>query len=71
MRDEYDFSSDQFPKPERGKFYRKGATFTVPLRLEGELHAHYAARAAAKGVSTDAFINDLLRASMEPLDAAE
>ena len=66
MRDEYDFS-----QAERGRFYRPGADFIPPVHLEPEVLAFLTARAAARGVSLDEFVNALLKKGIELIEAAE
>lgn len=56
MRREYDFS-----KGVRGKFYRPGATFLIPVYLEPEVQAAVAQRAAEDGTDLSAEVNRMLR----------
>ena len=66
MKTEYDFS-----KGTRGKFYREGAQLVPPVHLELDVLKYLSARAAARGTSLDALVNDLLRKDIELIKAAE
>jgi hypothetical protein len=56
MKEEYDFS-----KGERGKFYRPGARFHLPVYLEEAVMGPLSAIAERKGVPVDELVNDLLK----------
>ena len=64
MKDEYDFS-----KGERGKFFRDGAILVPPVHLEPEILAYLSARAAARGTSLSALVNELLKKDIELIEA--
>lgn len=59
-KDEYDFSD-----ADRGKFFREGALFEVPIYLEPEVLAYYTARAKEKGVTVDELLNAVLKRDIE------
>lgn len=69
MRDEYDFSKDG--KPQRGRFYREGATLVPPVHLDPEVLAFLSQRAEARGISLSEFVNILLKKDIELIEAAE
>lgn len=56
MRREYDFS-----KGVRGKFYRPGAKFLIPVYLEPEVQAAVAQRAAKDGTDLSEEVNRIIR----------
>jgi hypothetical protein len=56
MRREYDFS-----KGVRGKFYRPGAKFFIPVYLEPKVQAFVAEQAARDGVGVSEVVNRLLK----------
>ena len=56
MKEEYDFSDGV-----RGKFHRGGATFRVPLYLDPEIVEYLSSRAQARGIETEALVNEWLR----------
>ncbi len=60
MMREYDFS-----KGERGKFYRKDATFILPVYLEADVSDFMSQLAEAEGVSLQEMVNKWLRASIQ------
>ena len=64
MQQEYDFS-----KGERGKFYRAGARFHLPVYLEESVMGSLSAIAERKGVQVDDLINDLLKKELAIADA--
>ena len=66
MKDEYDFS-----KGERGRFFRPDAVLTPPVHLDPEVLAFLTARAAARGISLNDLVNDLLKKDIELIEAAE
>ena len=59
MREEYDFS-----KGERGKFYREGATFIMPVYLEADVGNFMSQLAEAEGITLQEMVNKWLRASI-------
>jgi hypothetical protein len=65
MKDEYDFS-----KAERGKFYRRDMQLIPPIQLDPEVLSYLAERAAERGTSLNALINELLRKDIEVIEAA-
>lgn len=56
MRDEYDFT-----KGERGRFFREGATLSIPIHLESDILVSLRERAESQGVSLGTLVNGLLR----------
>lgn len=64
MPDEIDFSGGV-----RGKFYRPGATFNVPVYLDTQVLEYFAERAKAKGIPLNEFINQLLKKDIELIEA--
>lgn len=66
MKDEYDFS-----KGVRGKFYRAGAHFKLPVYLEHEVQSYLAQRASERGVELSELVNDLLRKDIELIEAGK
>lgn len=65
MKDRYDFS-----KGERGKFYREGAVFRLPVYLDEKVQDYLAAKADAKGVELADLVNDMLRKDIELIEMA-
>jgi predicted HicB family RNase H-like nuclease len=66
MKDEYDFSNG-----ERGRFFRKEATLVPPVRLDPKILAFLTERAAARGISVNDLVNELLKKDIELIEAAE
>ncbi|MCK1743401.1 hypothetical protein IVA80_21725 [Bradyrhizobium sp. 139] len=64
MKDEYDFSA-----AERGKFFRKGASFVPPVYLEPEVLAYLSELAVTQGTSLNDLVNTLLKEDIERIDA--
>ena len=52
----------------RGKFYRPGATFHLPVYLDDQLQARLSALATAKGVELTALVNELLKKDLERIE---
>ena len=63
MKREYDFS-----KGVRGKFYKAGATFKLPVYLDEKVQSYLAAKAASKGVELSDLVNDLLKKEIEIIE---
>lgn len=63
MMDRYDFS-----KGERGKFYREGAVFRLPVYLDEKVQDYLVARADAKGVDLADLVNEMLRKNIELIE---
>ena len=63
---EYDFRNGQ-----RGRFLRPEAALLPPVHLDPEILAFLTARAEARGVSLNEFVNMLLRKDIELIEAAE
>ncbi len=63
MKQRYDFS-----KGERGKFYRPGAVFRLPVYLEKDVEAYLAKKAEAKGVELSDLVNELLKKDIELIE---
>lgn len=66
MKPEYDFSKGQ-----RGKFYKPGAAFKLPVYLEEAVQSYLAAKAQAKGVDLSDLVNDLLRKEIELIESVK
>jgi hypothetical protein len=66
MRKEYDFS-----KGERGKFYRAGAKFNLPVYLDDEVLTYVQERAKAKGIEVGRLVNEMLRRDIELIEAVK
>ena len=63
MPDEIDFSGGV-----RGKFYRPGATFNVPVYLDTQVLKYLAERAKAKGIPLNELVNQLLKKDIELIE---
>lgn len=63
MRDEYDFS-----KAVRGKFHRPEARIELPIYLEDEIARYLSERAASKGTTLGALVNQLLKKDIELIE---
>ena len=61
--DEIDFSGGV-----RGKFYRPGATFNLPVYLDAQVIEYLTERAKAKGVPLNELINQLLKKDIELIE---
>lgn len=66
MKREYDFS-----KGERGKFYKPGAVFKLPVYLDEEVQTYLAKKAEPKGVELSELINKLLKKETEIIEAVK
>jgi hypothetical protein len=66
MKREYDFS-----KGERGKFYKLGAVFKLPVYLDEEVQTYLAKKAEAKGVELSELVNKLLKKETEIIEAVK
>ena len=64
MKEEYDFS-----KGERGKFYRPGGRFHLPVYLEEAVMGPLSAIAERKGIQVDDLVNDLLKKELAIAEA--
>lgn len=64
MKQRYDFS-----KGERGKFYRAGAVFKLPVYLDEAVEDYLAKKAEAKGVELSELVNELLKKDIELIEA--
>jgi hypothetical protein len=64
MPEEIDFSGGV-----RGKFYRPGATFNLPVYLDTPVLEYLAARAKARGVPLNELVNELLKKDIELIEA--
>ena len=56
MKTEYDFSNG-----ERGKFYREGAKFNLPVYLDEDVASYLQRQAKAKGKDLNEIVNDWLK----------
>ncbi len=65
MEKEYDFS-----KGERGKFYKKDATFQVPIYLEPEIESFIQKLAYEQKMSISKIVNALLFKDKELIEIA-
>jgi len=59
-----------FSKGVRGKFFRPGAKFNLPVYLDDQVQARLTALANAKGVDLSALVNDMLRKDLELIEMA-
>jgi hypothetical protein len=66
MEKEYDFA-----KGERGKFYRKEATFTFPVYLDPDVDDFVTRLAERRKVEVQALVNEWLRANIEIIRDAQ
>lgn len=62
--EEIDFSGG-----ERGKFYRPGATFNLPVYLDTKVREYLTERAHTKGVPLNELVNELLKKDIELIEA--
>ena len=60
MKQRYDFS-----KGERGKFYKPGAVFRLPVYLDEQVERYL----AAKGIELFELLNELLKQGIELIEA--
>lgn len=63
MKQRYDFS-----KGERGKFYKPGAVFKLPVYLDEAVEDYLAKKAEAKGVELSELVNELLKKDIELIE---
>jgi hypothetical protein len=63
MKRQYDFS-----KGERGKFYKPGAVFKLPVYLDEEVQTYLADKADAKGVELSDLVNEMLKKEIEIIE---
>lgn len=63
MKREYDFSKGQ-----RGKFYKPGAAFKLPVYLDENVQSYLAAKAQSKGVELSELVNELLKKEIEIIE---
>lgn len=66
MEVEYDFS-----KAERGKFFREGARFDLPVYLEEDVRGYLEERARAKGTDLGSLVNALLKRDIELIESVK
>jgi len=66
MKREYNFSKGQ-----RGKFYKAGAVFKLPVYLDENVHSYLVARADSKGVELSDLVNELLRKEIEIIESVK
>ncbi len=59
-----------FSKGTRGKFAKPGTIMKLPVYLDPEVEAYLAPRAAVRGVDVDQVVNELLKKSIELVEAA-
>ncbi|PWU20595.1 MAG: hypothetical protein C5B50_03585 [Verrucomicrobia bacterium] len=60
MKKQYDFS-----KAERGRFYRPGARFNLPVYLDPDVQARLASAAQKRGEELGSLVNRLLKHEIE------
>lgn len=65
MHNEYDFSNG-----ERGKFHRD-TTLELPIYLAPPIREYLVARAKAKGIGINQLVNELLKRSIELIEAVK
>lgn len=65
MKKEYDFS-----KAERGRFYRRGAIFNLPVYLDKENRAFVEKVAQSRHSDVSAVVNDLIRSQKKTISSA-
>jgi hypothetical protein len=63
MKEEYDFS-----KGVRGKFYKEGAAFKLPIYLEPEIESFFSALAKKQNTNLTQIINKLLNKDKELIE---
>ena len=63
MKRQYDFS-----RGERGKFYKSGAVFKLPVYLDEEVQTYLADKADAKGVELSDLVNEMLKKEIEIIE---
>lgn len=66
MKTEYDFS-----KGERGKFFREGAKFNLPVYLDDEVAAYLQRQAQAKGKDLNEIVNEMLKQDIQLIEAVK
>lgn len=66
MKDEYDFSNG-----ERGKFYRPGSKFNLPVYLDDDVLAYLDKQAAAKGVEVNQLVNEMLKKDIDLIETVK
>jgi hypothetical protein len=59
-----------FSKGTRGKFFKPGAVFNLPIYLEADVQTYLAARAKARGVEIGQLVNELLKKDIELIETA-
>ena len=63
MKRKYDFS-----KGERGKFYKPGAVFKLPVYVDEEVQTYLADKADAKGVDLSDLVKEMLKKEIEIIE---
>jgi hypothetical protein len=66
MPTEIDFSQGT-----RGRFLMRSATMNRPVYLDAKVHAYLAPRAQARGIEVEQLVNELLRRTIELIEAAK
>ena len=66
MKEEYDFS-----KGVRGKFYKPGAAFKLPVYLDAEVESYLAKKAESRGLELDELVNQLLRRDIDIIESGK
>lgn len=66
MKENYDFTDG-----ERGKFYRPGAKFNLPVYLDDDVLAYLNKRAASKGVEINQLINEMLKKDIDLIETVK
>ena len=63
MKTEYDFS-----KGERGKFYKPGGRFNLPVYLDDDVALYLQRQAKAKGKELNEIVNEMLKQDIQLME---
>ena len=66
MKEEYDF-----PKGERGKFFRENAKLNPPIYLDDEIRSYLQERTRSKGVEVAQLVNEMLKQNIKLIEAVK
>jgi hypothetical protein len=66
MKREYDFSNGQ-----RGKFFKAGAVFKLPVYLDEDVQSYLTAKAESKGMELSDLVNDLLKKEISIIETVK
>jgi hypothetical protein len=64
VKREYDF-----PKGERGKFFRPAANLLTPVYLDKKVQKYLSERARSKGVDVGELVNQMLKRDIEMVES--